>query len=142
MAFGFDSYKNKVEVYPASEVYTKDEAMAKDKFVVVQETVTIPQASSGSRSHGRISGETLGSKYGMTDLTKYILVGWSYSGATVNPHSQSTNHFVESDNLTDPYIEFDTRNNATNDNGVIVWGFQPNNSYTYKINVVFAKVEE
>lgn len=141
MVYGFDEYKNKVEMYPASEVYTKDEAMAKDKFVVVQETVTIPQASSGSRSHARISGATLSSDYGMTDLTKYILVGWSYS-ASNNSFKQSTNHVVESDNLTDPYIEFDTRNDAPNDNGVIVWGFQPNSSFTYKINVVFAKVEE
>lgn len=119
MIYGFNENKEKVEI------------------VVVRESVTVAQGN--PRGFGRISGAKLASDYGMTDLSKYVLVGWSYSTSS-NAHDQTTPHYVEADNHTDPYIEFDTRNNIPNDNGIIIWGYQPSGTYTYNVNVVFLKV--
>lgn len=115
MIYGFNENKEKVEI------------------LVVQETVTIPQGSAGSPwNYASISVQKLQTDYGMDDLSKYVLVGWSYG----SPNGYMIPHKIEN-NHTDPYIKFDTRSNGS---GLTIWGYVPSEGYSTNINVVFIKV--
>ena len=113
-------------------IYAFNDAKEKVEIVVVQETVTIPQGSSGSPwNSASISVQKLQTDYGMDDLSKYVLVGWSFG----TPSGYMLPHHIESEH-TDPYIKFDTRSNGS---GLTIWGYVPSEGYSTNIKVVFIK---
>ena len=105
MAYGFNNNKEKV------------------RFVLIEETVTINQNGFAYVA----DTAKLSSKYGINDVTKFALVGASYSDS-INPHDFSIPNIVyEKDETADvgigrvkPYIEFDRRN-AAQYFGLVIW---------------------
>ena len=97
MAYGFNNNKEKV------------------RFVLIEETVTINQYGFAYVA----DTAKLSSKYGIDDVTKFALIGVSFSDS-INPFSFSIPNIVyEKDKSADvgigrvkPYIYFDRRNAA------------------------------
>lgn len=124
MAYGFDEYKNKVEVYPTSEVYSKDD------FLILEGSIYTEPNSSKS--------EIVSTR---SDLAKYRILSVTQSNGEVDHDSWKSSIIKE---LTTGIIQFPNANiRISNSSRLTVSVFNEGSSgKSIEYCVILLKVEE